>query len=837
MDFADTVRMGLPDFVLLRKTDVRDERSKMSTLSIRARIFIGLVLSSGCLGIVGAFPEPVLRDLPRFLCYFLLALVSSGLKVSLPGVTGTMSVNFLFILMGVAELNLPQTLILGIGAATVQIFWHAKKTPKLVQILFNEGSIALAICMAFVAYRSPLAHAFGSSVPLMLITAASAYFVCNTFPVACIISLTEKKGLYQTWKNCYFWSFPYYMVGAALVCVITMINKNVGWQFSLLVLPVCYVIYRSYRLYLERLQTEKSHVEQMNSLHLRTIEALALAIEAKDHTTHEHLERVQHYATSVGKMLKLNDLELDALRAASVLHDIGKLAVPEHIISKPGKLTPQEFEKMKIHPVVGAEILERVDFPYPVAPIVRAHHEKWDGSGYPAGLKGKEIPIGARILSAVDCLDALASDRQYRRALNLDDAMAVVMGEAGKSYDPEVVSLLQLHYRRLETEAKAVNQKKHVKLSTDLKIERGAAPAAGFESQRKGNYMAQIAAAGQEAQFMLELIRELGNSLNLKETLSLVAERLRAMVSFHGFAVYECRDEVLLPVHVVGQDAELFSSLQIPIGEGISGWVAKHNKMIVNGNPSVEPGYLNDPTAFSTLRSAIAVPLEGMNGVVGVMTLYHAAHDAFGPDELRILTGISAKIGLSIENILKYQQLENFATTDHLTGLLNTRSLFERLEKDLARCQREKTTLTVLLCDLDGFKQVNDRFGHASGNKVLQLFAQGLTRSNRDYDIVARIGGDEFVVAVAGLDEDSVREKIATMVQLADEAGMLVCRESVISLSVGHSTFEGAKCLGKPIYPNVVLAEADRQMYEVKGQRKRPLLVAAAAGDQAELVH
>ena len=113
--------------------------------------------------------------------------------------------------------------------------------------------------------------------------------------------------------------------------------------------------------------------------------------------------------------------ELEALRAAALLHDIGKLAVPEHIISKPGKLTPEEFEKMKIHPVVGAEILERVKFPYPVVPIVRSHHEKWDGSGYPDGLKGEDIPIGARILAAVDCLDALASDRQYRKAIPLDE--------------------------------------------------------------------------------------------------------------------------------------------------------------------------------------------------------------------------------------------------------------------------------------------------------------------------------------------------------------------------------------------------------------------------------
>src|SRR5205807_5432358 len=128
--------------------------------------------------------------------------------------------------------------------------------------------------------------------------------------------------------------------------------------------------------------------------------------------------------------------EIKALQAASILHDIGKLAVPDYIISKPGKLTPEEFEKMKVHTIVGSAILEQVAFPYSVAPIVRSHHEKWDGSGYPDGLKEEQIPIGARILSAVDCLDALASYRQYRRALPLDEAMEHVVSLAGRSFDP-----------------------------------------------------------------------------------------------------------------------------------------------------------------------------------------------------------------------------------------------------------------------------------------------------------------------------------------------------------------------------------------------------------------
>ena len=296
------------------------------------------------------------------------------------------------------------------------------------------------------------------------------------------------------------------MVGAAIAGLVHFLNGHIGWQSSLLVLPPIYLMYRSYRLYLGKLETEKRHAEQVSSLHLRTIEALALAIEAKDQTTGEHLQRVRVYAMELARDLGLTEDETEALRAASVLHDIGKLAVPEHIISKPGKLTPEEFEKMKVHPIVGAEILEQVDFPYPVVPIVRAHHEKWDGSGYPGGLKGEAIPIGARILSAVDCLDALSSDRQYRKALPLDEAMLKVASEAGTSFDPGVVEILQRRYVELEKLAREHPLQAPSKLSTDIRVERGLAPAAGFAESAESacevgvkNHTAIMATACQQA--------------------------------------------------------------------------------------------------------------------------------------------------------------------------------------------------------------------------------------------------------------------------------------------------------------------------------------------------
>src|SRR5208282_4502219 len=329
-----------------------------------------------------------------------------------------------------------------------------------------------------------------------------------------------------------------------------------------------------------------------------------------------HLQRVRVYAMNLAQELGLTEDETEALRAASVLHDIGKLAVPEHIISKPGRLTPEEFEKMKIHPIVGAEILEQVDFPYPVVPIVRAHHEKWDGSGYPNGLAGEAIPIGARILSAVDCLDALASDRQYRKALPLHEAMAKVASEANAAFDPQVVTILQRRYVEWEKLARLQPLQAPPKLSTDIKVERGLAPDAGFA--RSAESTDRLAAARLQAQSLADLNRALHSSLTVDDTLSLLAARLKRLVPHDSIAVYLRKGNVLTPEFVGGENSRVFSSLQIPLGEGLSGWVAQNHKPILNGNPSVEPGYLQHPPENTSLRSALAVPLEGPAGVAAV---------------------------------------------------------------------------------------------------------------------------------------------------------------------------------------------------------------------------
>jgi len=801
-----------------------ENTSRAQNLSIGARAYVAATLAVGVASCLHALAAPPSGIPPRLVWYLILGLVSSGLKVSLPGIAGTLSVNFLFILLGLTELNLGETVLLGCSGVLLQSVWKTRARPRFIHVGFSVSSVATAVYLSYAFYHSHLARyiSSGANVVVLLPAAATIYFLSNTLPVASIVALSERKRLSTVWKECYFWFLPYYLVGASIVCLLHWVNGILGWQISFLVLPVFYLMYRSYRAYLGRLEAEKKHVEEVNKLQHRTIQALALAIEAKDVTTHNHLQRVQVYAMEIGKELNLTPDEIEALRAASLLHDIGKLAVPEHIISKPGKLTAEEFEKMKIHPSVGAEILEEVEFPYPVVPIVRAHHEKWDGSGYPDGLKNEQIPIGARILAAVDCLDALASDRQYRRALPLDQAMAVVVSESGKSYDPKVVAVLERRYQELEKLAKASPAIRR-KLPTDVKVERGLAPAVGFEALHQAlapakpevSFLAQIAGARQEAQVLFELVQELGNSLSLNETLSLLAERLRPIVPYDAIAIYECRDERLCPVYVSGADRQLFASLEIPIGEGLSGWVAQNQKAIINGNPSVEPGFLGDPTKFSTLRSALSVPLEGLNGVAGVLTLYRMPADAFSRDNLRILLAISSKVALSLENALKYSQLENTATTDFLTGLPNARSLFLALDAQLSRCERSGERLIVLVCDLDGFKQINDRYGHLEGNRVLQEFARRVREALRESDCVARMGGDEFVLVLPGLDSEAQLRMIEWLNRVAVEVGQCVCGVNLLSVSIGDAEYPAN---GQDA--EALLTYADRRMYKTKRNRK-----------------
>jgi diguanylate cyclase (GGDEF)-like protein/putative nucleotidyltransferase with HDIG domain len=597
-------------------------------------------------------------------------------------------------------------------------------------------------------------------------------------------------------------------------------SGRLGWTFTLALLPPVYLIYRSVRLYFGKLEQERAHAESMAALHLRTIEALATAIEAKDECTGDHLRRVQVYSLELAKHLGLSSDEVNALQAASILHDIGKLAVPDYIISKPGKLTPDEFDKMKVHTVVGAEILEQVAFPYPVAPIVRSHHEKWDGSGYPDGLKAQDIPIGARILSAVDCLDALASDRQYRRALPLDEAMNYVSGLSGKSFDPQVVDILKANYREFESLAQSTPLRNH-RLSKDLIVSRGEAPDAGFEksaSTASSGNGAQapadsIASAREEMRAIVDLAMDLSKSLRMEDILSILAARLKQLVPYDCLAIYVRERSILKAQFTSGLTSQIFASLEIPVGQGLSGWVVENAKAIVNGNPAVEPGYAEASGQLGTLNSALSIPLgDGVDQFSGALTLYRTEKDAYSADHLRVLLAIKGDIARAVDGAIRYQKAQQDAGTDELTGLPAKAALLAHLREGFAA---QHKGVTVLLCDIDEFRRVNELFGRPTGDELLKLAGNILRGNSRSGDYVARIGGDEFVMLLAGARPEELAGKIESLDRLVGNACRGLCGEEGSGLAVGVACFpeNGADA-------DSLIAFAEQALAQTKEERR-----------------
>ena len=609
------------------RSQIRDHVAKL-------HVFVNIALGAAVM--VCALTKFQWNDPLRFASFVVAAALGSVLKVRLPGLTGTTSVSSLFVLISLVNLSLPEALVIAVVCMLVQCTWRPQKRPQAIQVAFSVCVLAIAVYVTAVIFSFTRSR-FPELVALAILS--FTYFCLNTFPIAAIIGLTEGKRILAVWRN-YRWTLAYYTVGASMAWVIGTLPRGIQWEFPIICLPLVYLVHRSNRTHLVQMEQERVHMQALNGLHLRTIEALALAIDAKDHTTHDHLQRVQLYATEIGKDLGLSELELEALTAAAVLHDIGKLAVPESIISKPGKLTRSEFEKMKIHPVVGAEILERVEFPYPVVPIVRSHHEKWDGTGYPYGLRGEEIPIGARILSAVDCLDALASDRQYRKALPLDEAMARVASDAGTAFDPSVVQALQARYQELEARAKTTKGPAPPPLSVDLKITRGAAPAAGFEADGPGAGSSPthpVALARVNRRKSEESMPEMPSaglcSLQWEEALMVAALRIQRIVAYDAIALFTCEDDFVRAKFVSGEDRSGLESLAVRQGEGLVGWVAEVGKPILNGNPAVEPGYAQKD-GTQGLASALALPLVTDGRAVGVIAVYRRERDAFAADEL-----------------------------------------------------------------------------------------------------------------------------------------------------------------------------------------------------------
>jgi diguanylate cyclase (GGDEF)-like protein/putative nucleotidyltransferase with HDIG domain len=547
-----------------------------------------------------------------------------------------------------------------------------------------------------------------------------------------------------------------------------------------------------------RAQADKvRYVEEIADLHMNTIESLAIAIDAKDQTTHGHVRRTQIYATEMGKLLKVKDQELRALVAGALLHDIGKLAVPEYILNKPGKLTEAEFAKMKIHPTVGGDILKRVNFPYPVEDIVRYHHEKWDGSGYPKGLQAEKIPLVARIISVVDFYDATRCDRPYRKGMKREDSLTLLQKMSGSSFDPKVVDLFAKHVIEFDQLIAAEDIQEQVP-SENIDFLNKARPDAGLASDILGSPdgslgFRSITQAQREVFALHEIAQTIGSSLNMNDTVTLVSNKLRAIVPFDTCIIFvvDDRSGKAIAIHVVGDHSDLFSLRRISVGDGITGWVIANARSMCNSSPELDLVGLPDDIARS-FRGVLVSPLIREDGAFGAITLYSKGRTSYTTEHVRLLESVAQHAASALNNAITFEKTKESALTDPLTELPNARGFYMMLEQRLAECQRmNRESLSLISMDVDDFKQINDQWGHALGDRLLASIARVIRKELRQMDILCRYAGDEFV-AIMPMASQSMSETVAERIRKAVSDHKFSVRTGktvVVSISTGIACF------------------------------------------------
>ena len=498
-----------------------------------------------------------------------------------------------------------------------------------------------------------------------------------------------------------------------------------------------------------RVEDANHHLEQLNRLYLSTIETLAMAIDAKDQITHGHIRRVQQYAIGLARAIGIDDeRQIKAIEAAALLHDMGKLAVPEYILNKPGKLTAAEFEKMKLHASVGADILSAIEFPYPVVPIVRHHHENWDGKGYPSGLKMTDIPIGARILSVVDCFDALTSDRPYRPKLSDEEALQILRERRGVMYDPLVVdTFVSVHADIAPKEPEIKTPRQAL-----FEITRSSLPAA--PDNPMGSGLHDIASGTEEMLTLYGLARSLAGETALADAGDIIAKHLRRLVPANlcVFYIYDRGADELIAAYGVGDAEGLVRGLRINLGERLSGWVAANRQSIINSDPALDLGELARSTK-PRLRSCLSAPLMSNKNLVGVISLYSEVDAAFSEDHRRIVEAVAGQISSAIQRAMDFERVRSQSLKDPITGVPNFEYLRRLLASDGELGIDLPYPLSLLFMNVGGLQTIYDKYGSETGDRAAQLVVASTRRALRGADVLFRYGNDEFVVLLTRTDQ------------------------------------------------------------------------------------
>lgn len=652
--------------------------------------------------------------------------------------------------------------------------------------------------------------------------AAVTHFLTNSFIVASFQALKHRRSVIGEWAGNYLWMGVTYVPAVFAAWLIYLGIQSVGWVAWLVTLPVFAVVYLSFKLYHNKMEEKVQHAEEINAIHMRTIEALAKAVDAKDQVTHDHIKRVQTYALGLARLYRLPENEVEALRAGALLHDIGKLAVPDYILNKPGKLTAAEFDRMKIHTTVGAEIITTIGFPYPVVPIVRYHHERWDGRGYPDGLKGEEIPLTARILTLVDSFDALTDNRPYSKPKTRDGAIAFLRGQSGHQFDPQMVELFITNLDDFDREVAAIAPTALLDLQTERHaqtIAPAAVPGYGLAADKpSGTYLERIGSAHREFNTLLQMAQSVASSLELDTTLGVLTEQLQRLVFFDTCVIYLTAPEggAAQVRYADGPGSRAFAQRQVTFGEGITGWVLAHQEHFYNTDPALDLDGVSDEEC-EAFRNLYIFPLIKDQETLGAVALYSLSQEQYTMDHVRLIEMATPIASEAINNARCYARREEDAMTDELTGLANSRAIYLFAEKEISRCRRSASTLTVLMMDLDRFKQINDTHGHRAGSRMLSELGPLIARTLRTADFVARYGGDEFFALLPDTSFEQAQVVIHRIEEAVNAHHMAVSESEAVSVGISIGAAELSRD-GDTL--EELLIKADLAMYTTKAQHK-----------------
>jgi diguanylate cyclase (GGDEF)-like protein/putative nucleotidyltransferase with HDIG domain len=739
--------------------------------------------------------------------------------------TATLSMSYFTDFLALLSLGVDQGMLIAAASGATQCLLLARGKPSIWRTLFSSSALIISVQATALVIRA--VGGFHDDATMLdmgrgLVCASATFFLANSWLVATAVAFSRRERVFKTWYADFLWTAPACIVGAALALLVTHPTSAFVWAPLVAAGPLL-VTYKAYQIYLGRVEEQQLHLKEVSDLHLASVEALARAIDARDQTIdharsgENHIRRVQAWAVALGEAAGMSANDLEALKIAALLHDIGKLAVPEHILTKPGRLTAKEFARVRIHPIIGAEIIKAVPFPYPVAPMIRSHHERWDGAGYPDGLRGDETPIGARILSIVDYFDGLSSTRPYHGPLSREDAIATLKAEAGKALDPNLVALFLTLLPAFERGGLVAGVP-----NTDAQAPPDAAPADGHPPGRRHSSPSwvfhNISLATQEMRALHEIAQTLGTRLSVDDTMALLASKLNRLIPGSCWVLYlhDRTEDVLRCRFASGLAADLIARLTIPGGEGPSGWAARQRSAVLNGRAATDFEAAGEPAGARPLQSALSYPLIDGDDLIGTLTVYHVDAEPYREEHRHVLDHISGQVASVLRNAVAFERMRDVSFTDPLTELPNSRALAEFLEQRVVTAP-EPGCSALIMIDLDDFKAVNDGHGHQKGDAALHAVANAIRSHIRGSDFCARKGGDEFVVVLPNCDraEAEVRARQLQSAVAAIRIDSPRGKSLPLGISVGVSIFPDD---GTSV--DALMGIADARMYIDKSARR-----------------